>query len=125
MANGAVADAVDRRGLDRVLYRCAAIDLEVLRGATSTKHFRELRDVLDGSFAELPITPDVMDTALDTQRKLVENGRHRGVALPELVIAACAEVHDATVVHYDGDYDLIAEVTGQPVEWVVSAGSVD
>jgi hypothetical protein len=30
-----------------------------------------------------------------------------------------------TVLHYDGDYDMIAKVTGQPTEWVVPRGSAD
>jgi len=29
------------------------------------------------------------------------------------------------VLHYDADYDRIAGVTGQAVEWVVERGSVD
>ena len=28
------------------------------------------------------------------------------------------------MLHYDTDFDLIAEATGQRCEWVVSAGSV-
>ena len=35
-----------------------------------------------------------------------------------------AERHGVTLLHYRADYDLIAEVTGQPVEWVVPRGSV-
>jgi len=120
-----VADAVERYGLDRVLYRCGVVDLEVLRSSTSKQHHQRLRDMLDGGFADLPITPEVIDIALTTQRKLVEVGKHRGVSLPDLIIAACAEVRGATVVHYDCDYDRIAEVTGQATEWVVPADSVD
>jgi predicted nucleic acid-binding protein len=37
---------------------------------------------------------------------------------------ATAELHQATVVHYDRDFDTIAAITGQPVEWVIPAGSV-
>lgn len=40
------------------------------------------------------------------------------------MIAAAAERAGLTVLHYDADYHLIAEVTGQPVEWVVERGSV-
>ncbi|TVR35612.1 MAG: PIN domain nuclease, partial [Nitriliruptor sp.] len=29
-----------------------------------------------------------------------------------------------TVLHYDADFDRIATVTEQPVEWVVPAGTV-
>ena len=44
--------------------------------------------------------------------------------LPDVLIAAAAERHRVTVLHYDHDDDRIAAVTGQPVEWVVPAGSV-
>ena len=44
--------------------------------------------------------------------------------LPDLIIAATAEEHGATVLHYDADYDRIAAVTGQPVEWVAPRGSL-
>ncbi|MGH9252842.1 MAG: PIN domain nuclease [Acidimicrobiales bacterium] len=125
LSDEVVADVVDRHGFDRVLYLCGLVDLEVLRSSTSKQHYQQMRDMLDGGFADLPITPEVIDIALATQRKLVEVGKHRGVSLSDLIIAACAEVHSATVVHYDGDYDRIAEVTGQATEWVVPAGSVD
>jgi predicted nucleic acid-binding protein len=44
--------------------------------------------------------------------------------LPDLIIAATAELSGATVLHYDEDYDRIAKVTGQPVEWVAIKGSL-
>jgi len=45
--------------------------------------------------------------------------------VPDLLIAAAAETNDLAVLHYDADFDRIAAVTGQSVEWVVEAGSVD
>jgi predicted nucleic acid-binding protein len=42
-----------------------------------------------------------------------------------LLIAATAERHHATVLHYDGDFDMIAVITGQPTAWVVPAGAAD
>ncbi|WP_069601520.1 PIN domain-containing protein [Mycobacterium kyorinense] len=44
--------------------------------------------------------------------------------LPDLIIAATAELHGATVLHYDADYDRIAAVTGQATEWVATKGSL-
>jgi len=35
-----------------------------------------------------------------------------------LIIAAAAEHAGLTVLHYDRDFDRIAENTAQPVEWV-------
>ena len=48
----------------------------------------------------------------------------RAVGLPDLLIAAVAEREHVTVVHYDGDYELIAQVTRQPVQWMVPRGTV-
>jgi predicted nucleic acid-binding protein len=46
------------------------------------------------------------------------------VGFPDLLIAAVAERERVTVLHYDSDYDLIAGVTGQPMQWVVPRGTV-
>ena len=48
----------------------------------------------------------------------------RSVGLPDLLIAAVGERECVTVLHYDGDYELIAQVTAQPVQWVVPRGTV-
>ena len=50
--------------------------------------------------------------------------QQRGAKIADLLIAAAAESAELVVLHYDHDFDLIAAVTGQPVEWVVPAGSV-
>lgn len=73
---------------------------------------------------EWPAMPDeIGDRAIEVQNELARRGLHRGVPLPDLVIAATAERHGATVLHYDADFDVIAEVTGQPVQWVVPRGT--
>ena len=56
---------------------------------------------------------------------LAKHSQHHGIRFPDLIIAACAEGAGLTVLHYDADYERIAEVTGQPVQWVVPRGSVD
>lgn len=62
--------------------------------------------------------------ALHVQRLLAQRGQ-RGRKIPDLLIAAAAEEHGLTVIHYDADFDLIAAVAGQPTQWVVPAGTVD
>jgi predicted nucleic acid-binding protein len=54
---------------------------------------------------------------------LATRSQHRKFPLPDLTIAATAEQHGATVLHYDADFDRIAAVTGQPAEWVADRGS--
>jgi predicted nucleic acid-binding protein len=46
------------------------------------------------------------------------------VTIPDLLMAAAAEAAGLRALHYDADFDRIAEVTGQPVEWVVWRGTV-
>jgi predicted nucleic acid-binding protein len=48
----------------------------------------------------------------------------RAVGFPDLLVAAVAERERVTVLHYDGDYELIAQVTSQPMQWVVARGTV-
>lgn len=53
---------------------------------------------------------------------LASRGQHR-LPIMDLLIAATAEVHGATVLHHDRDFDRIADVTGQVTRWIVPAGS--
>lgn len=73
----------------------------------------------------LLVDPEVERMALEAQRELAEVGHHR---LPpaDLVIASCASRAGGGVLHYDRDYDLIAEHTSLSFEsvWVVEAGTV-
>lgn len=62
------------------------------------------------------LTPNMEDRALEVQQLLMERGEHRAPGVPDLFIAAIAEVADLTVLHVDKDFELIANVTGQPVE---------
>jgi predicted nucleic acid-binding protein len=57
--------------------------------------------------------------AWSVQSLLAEGARHRGVGIPDLLVAACAERLGLTVIHCDADFDLIGEVTGQPMRWAV------
>lgn len=103
---------------------CWTVDLEILYSVRSGPEHDEIRAERRG--LEWLATPDeVGDRAIEVQAELARRGRHRGVPLPDLVIAATAERHGATVLHYDADFDVIAEVTGQPVRWVVPRGTAD
>jgi hypothetical protein len=47
---------------------------------------------------------------------LADRGQHRAPSIPDLIIAATAELADLTVLHLDKDFDIIAQITGQPME---------
>ena len=72
----------------------------------------------------VPITAQHFPRARQVQRLLAEKGL-RGRKVPDLLIAAAAEEQGLTVLHYDADFDHIAAVTGQNVEWIVARGSLD
>ncbi len=69
--------------------------------------------------ASMPVeylTPAIEQRAEQVQTALADRGRHRAPSVPDLLIAATAELADLTVLHVDKDFELIAELTGQPVE---------
>lgn len=71
------------------------------------------------------MTEAIVDRALEVQARLAERSQHRAVPLPDLILAACGESADLTVLHYDADYDRIAGITGQRTQWVLPRGSID
>ena len=104
------------------LATCAIVDLEVLyssRNLTDYEEILEERRSLDAA----PITPEVMAKAIDLQHKLAERGQHR-VRIPDLIISAAALLSGLVVLHYDADFERIAEAGGAPHEWVIPRGSV-
>lgn len=62
------------------------------------------------------LTPAIEDRAVEIVTLLADRARHRAPSIPDLIIAATAELTGLTVLHLDKDFDLIAEVTGQPME---------
>jgi predicted nucleic acid-binding protein len=64
------------------------------------------------------LTPAIEDRAVEVQLLLSDRGLHRAPSVPDLLIAATAECADLTVLHADKDFDMIADVSGQPVEWI-------
>jgi predicted nucleic acid-binding protein len=93
---------------DDELCVCAVTRLELLYSARSNDDYRQLeRDLAE--FRELPMNAETFDVALGAQRELAERGRHR-VALPDLLIAACAQQHGAGVLHVDRQFDMLAGV---------------
>jgi predicted nucleic acid-binding protein len=97
---------------------CAITRLEMLQSARSSKEYRQVEEDLSG-FHDLRINAETILTALTAHRELGEKGRHR-IPIPDLLIAACAQQHQAAVLHVDRHYDVLAEVLSfEPVRLVV------
>lgn len=62
------------------------------------------------------LTPAIEERAVAVQLDLARRGQHRAPSISDLLIAAIAELAQLTVLHVDKDFELIAEITGQPVE---------
>lgn len=105
------------------LATCPVIDLEILYSA---KTHQDLVEVLRErrSLHQLTMAQSDFDRAVDVLEQLARRGQHRAASIPGLLIAAVAERHGLTLLHYDKDFELIAAVTGQQVQWVVPAGTV-
>ncbi|MEU8226778.1 PIN domain nuclease [Kribbella sp. NPDC048915] len=102
---------------------CQLTLLECLNNAPDPRTYERMWDDLQQQrWAD--VDTKVMDRALEVHRLLAQKSQHRGFKLPDLIIAATAELAGLTVLHYDEDYDRIGKVTGQSVEWVVAKGSV-
>lgn len=102
---------------------CGIVDLEMLFSARSTTDY--LAILADRhSLPRVEVGEAGIERAIEVQTALARKGHHRGVIIPDLLIAATAETAELCVLHYDHDFELIAEVTGQPVEWVVPQGSI-
>lgn len=72
--------------------------------------------------SEMPVeylTPAIEDRAVEVQTVLADHGHHRAPSIPDLLIAATAELAGLTVLHIDKDFELIAEITGQPQQRLV------
>jgi predicted nucleic acid-binding protein len=96
-----VRDALEPLLLAGEIATCAIVDLELLYSATSRATYRALSEALRG-MPRIPIEDAGVRRALEVQAMLA----------------------DLAVLHYDADFELIAQLTGQPTRWIVPRGSV-
>ena len=107
-----------------VVATCGVIEFELGWATRSGPELDQLRADRDAGYEWLATHDEDWRRALDVQALLWRSGQVRAVGLPDLLIAAVAERERVTVLHYDGDYDFIAQITGQPTQWVVARGTV-
>jgi predicted nucleic acid-binding protein len=103
---------------------CGIIELEILYSARSLDDLITTRATRSQAFTSVEIVQADFDRALDVMEELARRGLHRSVGIPDLLIAAIAERNGLTLLHYDADFDFVASITGQPMQWIVSRGSV-
>jgi predicted nucleic acid-binding protein len=125
-----IRDPRVRRSFDEAVLggrvaTCDAVKLELLYESRNGSEFAETRTALD-LLPQCAIGPREWRRALNVYETLAHQGglHHRRVKRPDLLIAAAAESAGLPVLHYDADFDVIAEITGQPTRWVAPRGSL-
>ena len=107
--------------IQRGMVRIATVTL--LEVGYSARSATDLHAGLhDPPVSSMPIeyaTPIAEARAVEVLRLLADRGHHHAPSIPDLIIAALAESAGLVVLHNDKDFDLIAEVTGQPVQRLV------
>jgi predicted nucleic acid-binding protein len=83
-----------------------------------------IRNDRAAGFELVETTQADFDRSIEVMAALAKSGHHRAVSIPDLIIAAVAERASLVIAHYDQGFDQIARITKQPVQWVVSKGSL-
>lgn len=102
---------------------CALLDLEAGYAAKDGSQYKQLITDRAALYPWVPMPDNVFEQAQDIQVSLLHFGTHRGVGIPDLLIAVTARANDLTILHYDHDFDLISQVVGVRTEWVVPPGT--
>lgn len=109
---------------DGVAATCITVDLEAGYSARDPAAVARTMKLRAEYMHVLPMTEPVADRARAVQVLLATRGLHRAAGAFDLLTAAVAEHHRATVLHYDADFEHIASVTGQQHRWVAPRGSL-
>ena len=103
---------------------CAPVVFELGYATRNSADYDVLTDRLK-SFPPIAVTEADHRRALDVQAALVARGQHRAISFVDALVAATAEARDLAILHYDADFELIASVTGQSHQWIVTRGTAD
>ena len=104
--------------IERGLVRISTLTrLEIGYSARTAAHARSALST--PPISAMPVeylTPSIEDRAVGVQVMLARKGHHRAPSIPDVLIAATAELAGLTVLHLDKDFELVAKLTGQACE---------
>lgn len=109
------------RGL---VHTCPPIELEAGRALPASQYERMLETRRQALIPAM-LPDDIWERAADIQATLAARAAHFAPSVVDLLIAACADYHGLTVLHYDSDFDTITAATGIATEWVAPPGLAD
>ncbi|MGI8659870.1 MAG: PIN domain-containing protein [Thermoleophilaceae bacterium] len=119
-----VKDAWKQALLEDRMRISPLVRFEILTGARSGRTFDELTDELS-TWRAAPLTATVLRAAHDAMRTLAHrsSGAQR-LPIVDYLVAAAAQEIGAAVLHYDSDYDTLAEIMEFESIWLASPGSL-
>ncbi|RBY77293.1 VapC toxin family PIN domain ribonuclease [Geodermatophilus sp. TF02-6] len=119
-----VADRLEPLITGGLVATCATLDAEAFYSARSPAEYEQVRADRREAYEYLPTDDGHWQRAFDAQRVLARTGRHRAVGIADLLTAVLAAEHGMTILHYDGDFEIAAEVLVFEHRWVLPRGSV-
>ena len=112
----------ERHGWDEaaaagLIATCPITELEFFYSARSTADRTQGIEDMRLLFGWVPVVDRAFDHAWQVQEALTERGQHRSAGPVDLIVAAAAELQGLTLLHRDRDFECIAAVTGQALQW--------
>jgi predicted nucleic acid-binding protein len=117
MRPGAESFGWDQAAAAGLLAVCPVTELEFFYSARSSADREQGVQDMRSVFGWVPVHDRAYDRAWDVQSELTSKGQHRSAGPVDLVVAATAELHNLTLLHHDRDFDIVANITGQPLRW--------
>ena len=102
----------------------AQLDAEALYCARNAAEYGQIWSDRRLAYECLPTNDEDWQAALAAQRRLASTGRHRAVGMADLLIATLAGAHDVTLIHYDADFEIAAEVLPFEHQWALERGTI-
>jgi predicted nucleic acid-binding protein len=118
----AAGDRIESLRTSRRLCVCAVTVAELLYSSRNATDMQADADDLL-LLGRLHIDQQADERVTEIMKQLATKGQHRAPSIADLFVAAVAYTHQATVLHYDKDFELIAEATGLRHEWVIPRGT--
>jgi predicted nucleic acid-binding protein len=113
----------DRRVMRGEIATCPPVVMELLWSARARADFEDTVSTM-AALPQFEADRPAWDRAVAVWTELVRRGRHRQARQPDLLVAAVAELAGVPVCHYDRHFEVIAEVTGQPVRAIAPLGTL-
>ncbi|MFC8894623.1 PIN domain nuclease [Streptomyces cinereoruber] len=107
----------DQAAAAGLIATCPVTELEFFYSARSAADRARGIEDIRLLFGWVPVDDRAYDRAWQVQEALTKQGKHRSAGAVDLVVAATAELQGLTLLHCDHDFECIAAVTGQPLQW--------